>query len=189
RDPLAPLRRGAWVTPGTVLGSVPGPSAPGASTGPGTGSAHFLFEIRPAGAGPIDPRPIVEAWQLLAETQSDPHPGTQPLFGPEAASSLSGEIQLMSRRQLAAHLLSDRRFHSYGCGRADIAAGRIERPVLATLYFLLASGLDPTVSALRCTHGAEAIRASAAQHARGEAVAISALDGARIASHRGGSLA
>ena len=56
-----PLRKGAWVTSGTVLGSVRGAT-------PGT-QAHFLFEIRPAGAGPIDPRPILQAWQALGDVE------------------------------------------------------------------------------------------------------------------------
>jgi hypothetical protein len=40
----------------------------------------------------------------------------------------------------------------YACGRRDIEAGEIDRRVLATLEFLAASGLKPTVSALHCGH-------------------------------------
>ncbi len=96
---LAPLRRGAWVVPGTVLGNVVGSSH-------GT-RARFLFEVQPAGAGPIDPRPLLDAWRLLGEAQGHPRRGTQPLFGPSARDALIDEILLMSKRQLKARLLSD----------------------------------------------------------------------------------
>ena len=92
---LAPLRRGTWVAPGTVLGNVTGRSH--------GGLAHFLFEVRPAGAGPIDPRPVLEAWRLLGQAQGHPRQGTQPLFGPSARDGLIGESRLVSRRRLKAH--------------------------------------------------------------------------------------
>jgi photosystem II stability/assembly factor-like uncharacterized protein len=96
---LAPLRRGTWVAPGTVLGNVAGRS-------PG-GRTRFLFEVRPAGAGTIDPRPLLKAWRLLGQAQGHPQRGTQPLFGPNARDGLIEEIRLMSKRQLEARLLSD----------------------------------------------------------------------------------
>ncbi len=96
---LAPLRRGTWVAPGTVLGNVAGRSR--------TGRARFLFEVQPAGAGAIDPRPLLETWRLLGRVQGHPQQGTQPLFGPNARDGLIEEIRLMSKRQLEARLLSD----------------------------------------------------------------------------------
>jgi photosystem II stability/assembly factor-like uncharacterized protein len=96
---LAPLRRGTWVAPGTVLGNVAGRS-------PG-GRTRFLFEVRPAGAGAIDPRPLLEAWRLLGQAQGHPQRDTQPLFGPNARDELIQEIRLMSKPQLEARLLSD----------------------------------------------------------------------------------
>jgi photosystem II stability/assembly factor-like uncharacterized protein len=96
---LAPLRRGTWVAPGTVLGDVAGRSH-------GT-RARFLFEVRPAGAGPIDPRPLLDAWRLLDQAQGLPQRGTQPLFGPSARDALIEEIQLMSKPQLKARLRSE----------------------------------------------------------------------------------
>jgi hypothetical protein len=96
---LAPLRRGAWVAPGTVLGNVAGNSR-GAR-------ARLRFEIQPAGAGPIDPRPVLDAWRLLGQAQGHPQGGTQPLFGPSARDALIEEIHLMSKLQLKARLGSD----------------------------------------------------------------------------------
>jgi hypothetical protein len=95
----APLRRGTWVAPGTVLGNVAGRSH-GAR-------AHFLFEIRPAGAGPIDPRPVLDAWRALGQTQGRPRQGTAPLFGPNARDGLIEEIRLMSKPRLEDRLQSD----------------------------------------------------------------------------------
>ena len=40
----------------------------------------------------------------------------------------------------------------YACGRHDIQTGQIDRRVLATLEFLSASGLKPTVTSLKCGH-------------------------------------
>ncbi len=178
---LAPLRKGASIASGTTLGSVPG-GAPGTPV-------HFLFEIRPAGAGPIDPRPVLQAWQLLGQTEGHPQSGAAPLFGPNATGALISEIELMSAPQLQADLLSDPRLRLYTCGRLDIAGGQIDRRVLEVLDFLLASGIDPTVSALECGKGGEAISASVSEHARGDAVSISALNGVPIRAHAGrGSL-
>ncbi len=96
---LERLREGTWVAPGIVLGNVTDRSH-GAR-------ARLLFEVRPAGAGPIDPRPLLEAWRLLGQTQGHPQQGTQPLFGPSARNALIEEIQLMSKPQLKARLRSE----------------------------------------------------------------------------------
>ncbi len=88
---LAPLRRGTWLAPGTVLGSV--------GAGPAGSQAHFLFAIRPAGAGPIDPLPLLQSWQLLGDTQGHTQAGAQPLFGPDSREALIDETQLLRKRQ------------------------------------------------------------------------------------------
>jgi hypothetical protein len=168
---FGPLRVGAWVAAGTVLGNLPGT--------PGT-PAHFLFEIRPAGAGAIDPRPILQSWQLLGETQGSPQEGTAPLFGPDAGDALISEIQLLSAEQLQARLLSDAQLPLSSCARQDIAAGQLDRRVLATLDFLLASGLDPTVSGLECGDGSVASLASSSRSASVDAISITQLNGVPI---------
>ena len=172
RSAPAALRAGVWIASGTPIGIV-SDSALG-------GQSQFLFEIHPAGAGAIDPRPVLQAWQLLDETQGSTKAGTTPLFGPGAAEALIQEIQLIGAPQLENDLLSDPRARISACGREDVAAGRVDRRVLAALYFLVASGLDPTVSELRCGHGSEAQAASVREHAAGDAVTISALNGSRI---------
>ena len=180
RATFAALRVGTWVAAGTVLGSVP-------RGAPGT-PAHFLFEIRPAGAGPIDPRPILQSWQLLGETQGSPQEGTAPLFGPDAGDALISEIQLLSAGQLQARLLADARLPLSSCAREGIAAGQVDRRVLTTLDFLLASGLDPTVSGLECGDGSLARLASSSRSASVEAVSITQLNGVPIHNDGRGSL-
>ena len=49
----------------------------------------------------------------------------------------------------------------YGCGRRDIASGLVDKRVLAVIAFLARSGLEPTVSALRC--GQSAVHAPTAR--------------------------
>ena len=65
----------------------------------------------------------------------------------------------------------------YECGRHDIATGQIDRRVLATLEFLAASGLKPTVSSLRCGHGTYTASGNVSEHSTGSAVDIAAVNG------------
>src|SRR5438067_1364587 len=71
------------------------------------------------------------------------------------------------------------------CGRQDIAAGRIDKRVLAALVFLSRSGLKPVVSALRCGHSEYTVSGYVSEHYSGDAVDISAIDGIPIAGHQG----
>jgi photosystem II stability/assembly factor-like uncharacterized protein len=155
---LAPLRRGTWLAPGTVLGSV--------GAGPPGSQVHFLFAIAPAGAGPIDPLPLLQSWQLLGETQGHTRQGAQPLFGPDSREALISEIQLLSERQLQSRVLSDSGLGLSACQRREIAAGRVDRHVLATLDFLFASGLERTVSLPACGHGVQATSTASSSAAR-----------------------
>ena len=49
-------------------------------------------------------------------------------------------------------VLADPRIQIYDCGRQDIQAGAIDRRVLATLEFLVASGFNPTSPRCSCGH-------------------------------------
>ena len=173
--PTVVLGVGTWVAAGTVLGNV--------ATAPPGAQANFLFEIQPAGAATIDPRPVLESWQLLAETQGHPESDTQPLFGPEAGNALIGEVQLMSKPQLQARLLSDSRLHMSGCVRRDIAEGSIDQRVLTALDYLLDSGLGPTVPALQCHGEAQGATARLPSHASADSVTITALNRVPIRGH------
>jgi membrane-bound lytic murein transglycosylase B len=167
-----PLRKGSVVATGTVLGHVL----------VGQKEGHMRFAIRPAGdPSTIDPGPILTNWaQLQAALHPQGATATNALLGATAS-----DVFLLSKSQLQRAVLSDPGITIYQCGRRDVAAGAVDRRVLAVLAFLSRSGLKPTVTALRCGQGeyTEAGALSAAY--RGDAVDISAINGTSIASHQG----
>jgi hypothetical protein len=165
---------GARVIAGTMLGRI-------GRTEEGVAS-HLLFEIRPAGRGAprIDPKPILDGWKLLESTEIYRAAGRNPFFGPDAKTPSIGQILLMSKQALQRQVLSNPRIQVYDCGRRDIRIGAIDRRVLATLEFLAASGLKPTVSALECGHGTYTTSGNVSEHSSGNAVDIAAVNGITI---------
>lgn len=169
-----PLRRGSVVASGTVLGHVGVPS--------GDRDGHLRFAIRPAGdTSTIDPGPVLANWKQL---QTALHPR-----GAKASNALLGattsDLFLMSKDQLESSVLADPDITMTACDRREVAAGRVDKRVLAVLAFLSPSGLAPTVSALRC--GQDQYTASGALSAQynGDAVDISAINGIPVAHHQG----
>jgi hypothetical protein len=177
---LQPLKAGAIVVAGTILGRIAAGTAKSAS--------HVQFMVQPAGknAPEIDPKPILDGWKLLEATAVYRAAGVDPFFGPGAKNASIGQILLMSKDQLQNRVLADPRVQIYSCGRRDILAGLIDRRVLATIEFLSASGLDPTVSGLQC---GQALLASAgstsAAGASGSSVEISKINNIPIQGHQG----
>jgi hypothetical protein len=169
-----PLRAGAVVTKGTVLGH--------ARTSPGSPDGHLRFAIRPAGdLSTVDPRPILKNWsQLGAALHPQGAHGETDLLGATASG-----VFLLSKADLERDVLADPGITLDVCGRQDIASGAVDRRVLAVLAFLSRSGLKPTVSGLRCGHTASPTSALSSQHSPGTAVDISAIDGIPIAGHQG----
>jgi len=163
------VEQGARVRAGAILGRL----------GRRSGAAPSLrFEIRPAGRGAprIDPEPILDGWRLLESTA---------ILGSDTESPGIGQIVRMSKAALIRRVLADPRIDIYGCGRSDISSGRIDRRVLATLEFLAASGLAPTVSSLHCGHGYLTASGNVSEHSSGSAVDISAINGISISGHQG----
>jgi murein DD-endopeptidase MepM/ murein hydrolase activator NlpD len=173
------LKVGSKVVAGTILGRVGKTQKHVAS--------HLLFEIRPAGKGAprIDPKPILDGWKLLESTAIYRAAGKNPFFGPDAKNPSIGQILLMSKESLQKRVLEDSRIQIYDCGRTDIRAGNIDRRVLATLEFLSASGLKPTVSALECGHSLMTTSGNVSEHSSGSAVDIAAINGIPILGHQG----
>jgi murein DD-endopeptidase MepM/ murein hydrolase activator NlpD len=179
-----PLKKGAKVIAGTVLGRI------GATSD--TLAPHVLFEVRPAGRGAprIDPKPILDGWKLLESTAIYRAAGKNPFFGDDAAEPSIGQILLMSKEALQRRVVDNPRIKIYGCGRRDVRLGEIDRRVLATLEFLAASGLKPTVSSLKCGHGFYTASGNVSHHSSGNAVDIAAINGISIMGHQGkGSIA
>jgi soluble lytic murein transglycosylase-like protein len=170
---------GRRVIAGTILGRI------GQTAEPIAPRLHF--EIRPAGRGAprIDPKPILDGWKLLESTAIYRAKGRNALVGPDANRASIGQIMLMSKEALAQRVLANPRIEIYSCGRRDIEAGGIDRRVLATLEFLAASGLKPTVTSLHCGHGFYTAGGNVSEHSAGSAVDIAKINGIPILGHQG----
>ena len=169
-----PLTRGSVVAEGTVLGHVHVP--------PGARDGHLRFAIRPAGdALTIDPRPVLANWVKL-DTALHPQgaKGQSELPGATAA-----EVLLMSKSRLELEVLSDPGIAMSACSRHQVAAGSIDKRVLAALAFLSRSGLRPTVDMLRCVAGSYAVTGFVPTDHIGDAAAITHVNGVPIAGHQG----
>ena len=171
---VLPLRRGSIVPKGTVLGHVGTPA--------GARAGHMRFSVRPAGdLATVDPRPVLSNWSQLDLAL---HPQGASRDTDLLGATASG-VFLLDKAELQRAVLSDPGISIYPCGREDIAAGKIDRRVLAVLVFLSRSGLKPAVSALRCGHSEYTTSGYVSEHYSGNAVDISALDGIPIAGHQG----
>jgi hypothetical protein len=178
---LHPLRAGVQVIAGTVLGHL------GAGT---DGSPHVLFQIRPAGAGapPIDPKPVLDGWVALENTSIFRAKGENPFL---ATSPTTGQVLLESKQQLEPQVLHDGGIRLGSCGRQAVQAGRVDKRLLAMLEYLSVSGLNPTVSGLRCARStAAAVAANVRVSSTSEALNITAINRIPIHGHQGqGSIA
>ena len=175
---LKPLKKGAIVIAGTILGRIGGPSQ-------GV-SSHLYFMIQPAGknAPYIDPKPILDGWKLLEATAVYRAAGVDPFFGPGAKNPSVGQVLLMSKQQLTTRVLADPHVQVYPCGRRDIEGGLIDRRVLAVIEFLSASGLDPDVSGLECGHSLTGATGTDAAGATGASVDITKINGIPVLGHQ-----
>jgi hypothetical protein len=181
---LQPLKPGATVVAGTILGRI--------ATGTQSNASHVDFMIRPAGkkAPYIDPKPILDGWKLLEATAVYRAAGVDPFFGPKAKNPMIGQILLMSKEQLQSRVLQDPNVNIYPCGRRDIQSGAIDRRILAVIEFLSASGLKPDVSGLKCGNTPTGANGIDPAGATGSSVDISAINNIPIKGHQGpGSIA
>ncbi len=174
---LHPLRVGARVIAGTVLGHV------GAGVAP-----HLVFQIHPAGAPLIDPKPILDGWVKLQSSSAVKAKGRDPFA---KISPSAGQALLESKTQLEQQIPRDHGIRLARCERRLIDDGRVDRRVLAALEFLSASGLKPTVPARSCTaaaataaHGAP-LRPAQQGGTPGDAVDISAINGIPVVGPSG----
>jgi hypothetical protein len=167
---LKPLQRGSTVIAGTIIGSV---GKTDKRLAP-----HVAFQIRPAGRGApqIDPKPILDGWKLL-EATAVYKAGNRSVFGTDGSNPSIGQILLMSKEELQERVLADPNVDIYQCGRDDIKAGLIDRRVLATIEFLVASGLKPTITNLECGHSYLTASGNVSEHSTGDAVDIGAVNG------------
>jgi hypothetical protein len=170
----APLRTGAVVASGTVLGTVSMP--------PRAHDGHLRFAVQPAGdAETVDPGPILANW---AQLQGVLHPkgakATNPLLGATASDAF-----LLSKPALERAVLSDPGITIDTCGRHEVASGKVDKRVLAVLAFLSRSGLEPTVTALPCSQHQFGPGSALSGEYPGGQLEISAINGTKIAGHQG----
>jgi hypothetical protein len=175
---LRRLHRGSHVVGGTILGRI-GRTDPNAAP-------HVFFQIRPTGKGAplIDPKPILDGWKLLEATAIYRASGRNALYSKTGNDLSIGQVMLLPKPLLQRRVLSDSRVTIYPCGRDDISTGQIDRRVLASLEYLADSGLNPTVSALKCGHSFLTASGNVSEHSSGNAVDISAINGIPIAGHQ-----
>ena len=182
---LQPLKAGAVVVAGTILGRI--------AAGDSKTASHMQFMIQPAGknAPQIDPKPILDGWKLLEATAVYRAAGVNPFFGPGAKNPTIGQILLMSKEQLQNRILQDPHVALVSCARRDIQTGLVDRRILATLEFLAASGLDPSVSGLICGQSAvtssspASVLNSNAAHKSGSSVDIAKINNVPVKGHQG----
>ncbi len=176
---LEPLKKGALVVAGTILGRL----------GAGTPklASHVDFMIRPAGKGApyIDPKPILDGWKLLEATAVYRAAKIDPFIGKNAKNPTIGQILLMSKEQLTTLVLSDPHVRIYACGRRDVEAGLIDRRILAAIEFLSASSLYPTISGLDCGHSANGSTGVDAAGVTGASMDISQINNIPIKGNQG----
>ena len=167
---LLPLKKGSRVLAGTVLGRLAE-----------TPTASIEFAVRPAGedAPEIDPKPFLDGWRLLAETNIYNARGRNRF----SAKLGAGGVLLLSKNALQKRVLEDPRIAIPECDRGYIASGVIDRRVLAVLAYLSAKGYELLISSLHC--GREASITSSgyvSNHSRASAVDIAAVNGEVISS-------
>jgi hypothetical protein len=173
---LKPLKPGAVLVAGTILGRV--------NSGTRQQASHLEFMIRPAGknAPYIDPKPILDGWELLQATSIYRASGLDPFVGKDPSI---GQILLMSKQQLEERVLSDPRIQIYACGRRDIATGQIDRRILGAIEFLSASGLKPYISGLKCGWTATGSNGIDPAGQTGASMDISKINNIPIKGHQG----
>ena len=170
---LMPLKEGSRVIAGTVLGRLAE-----------TPTASIEFSIRP-GTGAddpaprIDPKPFLDGWRLLAETNIYNARG-QNRFADRLGA---GGVLLLSKSALQKRVLADPDISIHECGRQDIANGSIDRRVLATLAYLSAKDYSLMITSLYCGREASITTSgNVSNHSRGTAVDIAAINGEVISS-------
>ena len=167
---LLPLKEGSRVLAGTVLGRLAE-----------TPTASIEFAIRPAGedAPAIDPKPFLDGWRLLAETDIYNARGKNRF----SAKLGAGGVLLLSKNALQKRVLLDPRLDIPECDRGYIAAGVIDRRVLAVLAYLSAQGYELLISSMHCGREASITTSGyVSNHSRASAIDIAAINGEVISA-------
>ncbi|HXV04438.1 MAG TPA: peptidoglycan DD-metalloendopeptidase family protein, partial [Solirubrobacterales bacterium] len=175
------LHVGSRVIGGAIIARV--------GSGSGSSDPHIDFAIRPVGLGAprIDPKPILDGWKLLEATAIYRARGKSPF----ARYHLGiGGVLLLPDDALQQRVLHDRGLSIQPCGRRSVAAGRIDRRVLAILEYLSARGFRLGVGSLGCHPTQPTSAHGSSQPNLGSAVDVTSIDGVPVRGHQGpGTLA
>jgi hypothetical protein len=162
---LKPLVKGSRVIAGTVLGRL--------AEQP---TAAITFSIQPGGeeTPQIDPKPFLDGWTLLAETNIYNANGKN-----RFADRLGvGGVLLLSKSALQKRVLGDPKISIGECDRQYIANGAIDRRVLATLAFISEKGYDLLITSMLCGREASITTSGyTSNHSYGGAIDIAAING------------
>jgi hypothetical protein len=162
---LKPLRKGSRVIAGTVLGRL--------AEQP---TAAITFSIQPGGEDTpqIDPKPFLDGWTLLAETNIYNASGKN-----RFADRLGvGGVLLLSKSALQRRVLNDPKLSMGECDRQYIASGAIDRRLLATLAFITEKGYDLLITSMLCGRESSITTSGyTSNHTYGAAADIAAING------------
>ncbi|MGK2877224.1 MAG: lytic murein transglycosylase [Solirubrobacterales bacterium] len=173
---LKEMKVGSKLIGGTIIGRL--------GERPNGRTPYLNFQVRPAGSGApvVDPKPILDGWKLLDSTAVYRAIGMNPL-ATKGGDRTIGQILLMSKEQLEQFVLRKKSIKIYEGGRADIAAGQIDRRVLAVMAFLDSQGYSPTVTSLISGHGILTSSGNVSEHTTGTALDIAAINGKAMISN------
>ncbi|MGK2954255.1 MAG: lytic murein transglycosylase [Solirubrobacterales bacterium] len=162
---LEPLEKGSRVIAGTVLGRL---------TEGGTSSINF--SVKPGGTETpqIDPKPFLDGWRLLAETNIYNAQGKD-----RFAERLGvGGVLLLSKTALQKRVLADPNISLGECDRQYIAHGAIDRRLLAALAFASERGYTLLITSMYCGREVSITTSgNISNHSRAGAADIAAING------------
>ncbi len=162
---LHELKKGSQVIAGTVLGRLAE-----------TPAAAVNFSIQPGGEDTpqIDPKPFLDGWKLLAETNIYSARGKD-RFSERLGA---GGILLLSKSALQKRVLNDPKMTIMKqCDRDYIAGGQIDRRLLATMEFITAHGYSLTISSMLCGRESSITTSgNVSNHTRGSAMDIAIIN-------------
>ena len=167
---LEELKKGSRVIAGTVLGRL---------TEGGTQSINF--SIKPGGeeTPQIDPKPFLDGWRLLAETNIYNAQGKD-----RFAERLGvGGVLLLSKTALQKRVLADPSIAMDECNRQYVAHGGIDRRLLAALEFATGRGFTLGITSMLCGRESSITTSgNVSNHTHGSAADIAIINGEVVTS-------
>jgi len=167
---LMPLKKGSRVIAGTVLGRL----------GEGSNSS-INFSIKPGGkeTPQIDPKPFLDGWRLLAETNIYNAQGKD-----RFAERLGvGGVLLLSKAALQKRVLADQSISMDECNRQYVAHGAIDRRLLAALEFATERGYTLGITSMLCgRENSITTSGNVSNHTHGSAADIAVINGEVVSS-------